>query len=102
MRRWILIALACCHRQAGPEEPATRGEVTPIGNGEYMIRAGAETSEGLAEQRARARANEVCPGGYEVVGRSVGVTRTYERVAIFGRREHDSPEVVLTVRCTVR
>ena len=76
-----------------------QAQATAIGNGQYRIRAKAESSEGAAYQRAayqRAyeRANQVCPAGYDVVDSGDGATRTYKRVATV-----DAIEVTVVVRC---
>ncbi len=76
-----------------------QAEATMIGNGQIAIRAEHETSESAARQLALARANELCPGGYEVIDDKSGAAKSYERIAVFGRREVDTPEVTLVVRC---
>lgn len=89
----LLIAIAGCRRPY-------QAEATAIGDGRIAIRAEHETSESAARQRALARANELCPEGYELLEDNAGAARTYERVAVFGRREVVTPEVTLVVRCT--
>lgn len=84
---------------AGCRKPY-QAQATAIGNGQYRIRAEAESSEGAAYQRAayqRAyeRATQVCPAGYDVVDSGAGATRTYKRVAVV-----DTTEVTVVVRCT--
>jgi hypothetical protein len=73
-----------------------------VEHGKYMIRSAPDpegSSEGLATQYAYRRANEVCPDGYDIVDNKVNSVTTTERVAVFGRRTTQSPEVVLMVRC---
>lgn len=89
------MVIAAC-RPPAPAGP----EVTTIGNGQVMIRAEADDGEGVASQEAYRRANELCPSGYQVVDSRTGVVRSYERVAVFGRRVIETPEVTLVVRCT--
>jgi hypothetical protein len=76
-----------------------QAEATLIGNGQYMIIATTEDSEAHAYQYAYSRANEICPNGYDVVDNKAGSTKSSERVAVFGRRTIESPEVTLVVRC---
>lgn len=99
MRRWIgavviAIAVGCAH--------VYQADVTAIGEGRYMIRSAPDdeqVSESLAAQYAMQRAREVCGAGYEVLESKTGVATSTERVAIFGRRTLESPEVTLVVRC---
>jgi hypothetical protein len=94
MRRALAVALVVACRTP------YQAEATAIGDGRIMVRAESETSEGEASQRAYARAHEVCPDGYEVVDDKAGTAKRRERVAVFGRRTVESPEVTLVVRCT--
>ena len=95
MRRAALIVIAAAGCRA-----TYQAEATTIGNGQIAIRAEHETSESAARQLALARANELCPGGYEVIDDKAGAAVSYERVAVFGRRAIETPEVTLVVRCT--
>lgn len=95
--RWIglaMIAIGCAH--------GYNADVTPIGDGRYMVRSAPDeehASDGIAMQYAHRRASEVCSNGYDVIENKVGVASTTERVAIFGRRTNETPEVMLIVRC---
>jgi len=98
MRRWIAVAglVAGCHAPY-------RADATMVGDGSYMIRSapdGEQRSEALAMQAAQRRAREVCPDGYEVLDSKTGIAQSTERVAVFGRRVNETPEVTITVRCT--
>lgn len=95
--RWLglaMFAIGCAH--------AYRAEVTALGYGRHMIRSAPDeehASEGIATQYAYRRASEVCSDGYDVIENKVGTASTTERVAIFGRRINETPEVMLIIRC---
>lgn len=91
----MLVAALGCHH-------AYQADVTALGEGRYMIRAAPDeeqVSESIATQYAHRRAREVCPTGYELVDGKSGTVRSTERVAVFGRRTNEMPEVTLVVRC---
>lgn len=80
-----------------------RAEATLVGDASYMIRSapeGEQHSDAIAMQAAQRRAREVCPDGYEVLDSRTGIAQSTERVAVFGRRINETPEVTITVRCT--
>lgn len=96
MRGFALVAALAA---AGCWKPY-QAQATAIGNGQYRIRAKAESSEGdayerAAYQRAYERANQVCPAGYNVVDSGADATRTYKRVATVV-----TIDVTVVVRCT--
>lgn len=79
-----------------------QADATMLGGGRYMIRAQlrAGQSEGLAQQYAYQRANEVCPEGYKLDESKTNETKQTESVAFFGRRTVTAPEVVMMIRCS--
>lgn len=100
MRLAALLALAAlgCSR-------AYRPDVTEISGGRFVIRSAPDDeqrSEEIAVEYAYRRAGEVCPDGYEELERKNGTAATTERIAVFGRRTLEFPEVTITVRCRTR
>ena len=91
----LATAVSCAHAPY-------RADATVVSDGKLLIRSAPdadETSEGLALQYAHSRASEACPSGYDIVESNVSSVRSTERVAVFGRRVNERPEIVLVVRC---
>lgn len=86
----------------GCRKPPYQADATMLGGGAYMIRAQVKAGEGegLADQYAYRRANEVCPVGYLLDERKANAVPQTEHVFVVGRHTVYAPEVVLKIRCS--